>query len=276
VESLLDAIARARRLVVLTGAGVSTGSGIPDYRDQAGEWKRKPPLRFQEFVSSEATRRRYWARAMAGWQLVRDASPNAAHVALVDLERAGRLHTVITQNVDRLHQKAGSSRVIDLHGRIDRVECLGCGELGSRAEHQRRLEESNPTFPVGRVAHAPDGDADLEAVDFDAFRLPACMRCAGVLKPDVVFFGESVPRERVLEAMARVEECDLLLVVGTSLMVWSGYRFVKRACELGTPVAAINLGKTRADSELTWKLDGDCRQALGEIAGAVTADVRAR
>jgi NAD-dependent SIR2 family protein deacetylase len=270
--SLVAAVARSRRLVVLTGAGVSTGSGIPDYRDEAGDWKRKPPVRLQEFLSSESTRRRYWARAMAGWRAVREASPNAAHTALAELERAGRVHHVITQNVDRLHQRAGSRRVVDLHGRIDRVRCLDCGDVQSRDDHQRRLEEANPSWLAGSVVQAPDGDADLGGVDYDSFRLPACRLCSGVLKPDVVFFGESVPRDRVEEAMARVDEADLLLVAGSSLMVWSGYRFVRRAVERGVPVAAVNRGKTRADSELALKVEGDCGEALAELAGAVTAD----
>lgn len=274
-RTLLDAIEHARRLVVLTGAGVSTGSGIPDYRCEAGEWKRKPPVRFQEFLSSESIRRRYWARAMAGWRLVRDAAPNTAHVALTELERAGRLHHLITQNVDRLHQRAGSVNVIDLHGRIDRVRCLDCGELASRDEHQLRLEEANPDFHADFTAHAPDGDADLAGADYDSFRLLACRQCTGMLKPDVVFFGESVPKDRVTDAMAKVDEADFLLVVGSSLMVWSGYRFVRRAREAGIPVAAINLGMTRADSELTWKLRADCGQALGEIAATVTSGGRA-
>jgi NAD-dependent SIR2 family protein deacetylase len=261
---------------MLTGAGVSTGSGIPDYRDETGEWKRKPPLRFQEFVSSEAARRRYWARAMTGWRLVRDATPGAAHVALAELERSGRVHGVITQNVDRLHQRAGSRLVIDLHGRLDRVLCLECGDVASREDHQLRLEESNPSFRASFSGSAPDGDADLEGVDYDAFRLPACRLCSGVVKPDVVFFGESVPRDRVALAMEQVDAADLLLVAGSSLMVWSGYRFVRRARERGVPVAAINLGQTRADSELAWKLSADCGQALSEIVSAVTPVERAR
>lgn len=272
IESLAALVERSRRLVVLTGAGVSTGSGIPDYRDHRGEWKRKPPMRFQEFVGSEKARKRYWARAMAGWNLVRDAEPSSAHHALAALEGARRLHHLITQNVDRLHQRAGASRVIDLHGRIDRVRCLSCREVLSREEHQRRLEESNPEFRAAAAGKAPDGDADLEGADYASFRVPGCLACSGVLKPDVVFFGESVPKERVSAAMARLDEADLLLVVGSSLMVWSGYRFVRRARERGVPVASVNLGATRADGELTLKLVAEC----GEVLRALTAALLGR
>jgi NAD-dependent SIR2 family protein deacetylase len=271
IEALVALAARARRLVVLTGAGVSTESGIPDYRDEKGEWKRNPPLRYQEFVGRESARRRYWARAMAGYSLVRDAVPGRAHRALATLESAGRLHHLITQNVDGLHQKAGASRVIDLHGRLDRVRCLDCGEVSSRDEHQRRLEDANPGFRSSSPLAAPDGDADLEGVDFGRFHVPSCRCGSGLLKPDVVFFGESVHKEVVLEASSRVDEADLLLVAGSSLMVWSGYRFVKRARQQGTEVAAINLGVTRADGELTLKLVADVGEALSRLARALTS-----
>jgi NAD-dependent SIR2 family protein deacetylase len=224
---------------------------------------------FQEFVGSESARKRYWARAMAGWALVRDAAPNSAHHALADLERARRIHHLITQNVDRLHQKAGAVRVVDLHGRIDRVRCLSCGGVLSREEHQERLREANAAFHAIRVSEAPDGDADLDGADYDSFRVPGCPVCAGVLKPDVVFFGESVPKERVSRAMALLDEADLLLVAGSSLMVWSGYRFVKRARERGVAVASVNLGRTRADEELTLKVTADCGEVLSELASSL-------
>lgn len=272
MDALVDLVRRSRRLVVLTGAGVSTESGIPDYRDERGEWKRNPPLRYQEFVGRESGRRRYWARAMAGYSVVREAVPGRAHRALASLESSGRLHHLITQNVDGLHQKAGATRVIDLHGRLDRVRCLDCGEVSSRDEHQTRLEEANPGFRSGAALAAPDGDADLDGIDYEKFRVPACRCGSGLLKPDVVFFGESVPRERLLEAMSRLDEADLLLVAGSSLMVWSGYRFVKRAREQGTEVAAVNLGVTRADGELSLKLVADVGEALSRLARALTSD----
>ena len=264
-EALTALVAGARRLVALTGAGVSTESGIPDYRDERGEWKRSPPLRYQEFVGSDRARRRYWARAMAGFPVVRDAAPGRAHRALWALEESGRLHHLITQNVDGLHQKAGARKVIDLHGRLDRVRCLECGEPVSRDEVQLRLEDANPGWLSVSAFAAPDGDADLETVDYGRFEVPACLLCSGLLKPDVVFFGEPVPRERAGEAFSRVDEADLLLVAGSSLMVWSGYRFVKRARERGVGVVAVNRGRTRADDELLLKLESDCGAILERL-----------
>jgi NAD-dependent SIR2 family protein deacetylase len=258
--------------VALTGAGVSTESGIPDYRDERGEWKRNPPLRYQEFVANERARRRYWARAMVGFPVVRDAAPGRAHRALAALEESGRLHHLITQNVDGLHQKAGARRVVDLHGRLDRVRCLDCGALISRDEYQDRLQAANPGWLSLSAVAAPDGDADLEDADYLRFRVPECFICSGVLKPDVVFFGESVPRERVDESFSRVDEADLLLVTGSSLMVWSGYRFVRRARERGIDVAVVNLGRTRADGEVTLKLHADCGETLEKIARGETVE----
>jgi NAD-dependent SIR2 family protein deacetylase len=266
LERLIRRIGQSRRLVALTGAGISTESGIPDYRDERGEWKRKPPLRYQEFVASEPARRRYWARAMAGFNRVRDASPGRAHRALAALERAGRLGHVITQNVDGLHQKAGARSVIDLHGRLDHVRCLGCGELSCREEYQSRLRSANASWRFVASSAAPDGDADLEEVDYAAFEVPGCRSCGGLLKPDVVFFGESVPRERVEEAFTRLDEADLLLVAGSSLRIWSGYRFVKRAADRGIEVVAVNLGATRADAQLALKVREDAGAALEKLA----------
>lgn len=254
---------------MLTGAGCSTGSGIPDYRDRAGEWKRKPPIRFQEFTASALARQRYWARSMVGWKLVESARPNAAHEALAAIESSGRLRYLVTQNVDGLHQKAGSVRVGDLHGRVDRVRCLDCDRTSPRVRFQDRLAALNPSWLAREAGFAPDGDADVDGVSFEAFRVPACAGCGGTLKPDVVFFGESVPRGRVDEAMAHVDASDLFLVAGSSLMVWSGYRFVKLARERRVPVAAVNLGRTRADDEIDVKVEADCGVALKALALAV-------
>lgn len=265
----LDAFVRDHpRLFVLTGAGCSTGSGIPDYRDAAGAWKRQPPVQHQAFVSDMRVRARYWARSMAGWPHIATAQPNAAHRALARLERDGRVAQLVTQNVDRLHQRAGSRAVIDLHGRIDRVVCLDCGARAPRAALQQRLVHANPRFAGNVAAIAPDGDADLEAQDFSRFVVPACEACGqGVLKPDVVFFGANVPDERVETAMAALQRADAMLVVGSSLMVWSGYRFARRAAELGKPVAALNRGVTRADPLLALKVDADCAERLRRLAG---------
>lgn len=266
ISALTTFIERSRRLLVLTGAGCSTDSGIPDYRDADGGWKRKEPIRYQAFIGSAATRRRYWARSLVGWETMAAARPNAAHNALAGLEAAGRLRGLITQNVDGLHQKAGSREVIDLHGRLDTVECLGCRTVLSRARFQSALERLNPAWRRLDAAAAPDGDADLDEVDFEAFAVPHCEHCDGILKPGVVFFGETVPKPRVRAALKRLEACDALLVVGSSLMVWSGYRFIRAAVRLGIPVAAVNLGRTRADPELDLKVSAPCAAALDAVS----------
>ena len=262
MASLRDFIARHRRLFVLTGAGCSTESGIPDYRDANGDWKRSQPVNFQSFMGSEAVRQRYWARSLIGWQRFRRAAPNAAHGALARLEQRGRLLQLVTQNVDGLHQAAGSMNVIDLHGRLDRVRCMECGSLLLREELQAELLRRNPQWGSLHASPAPDGDADLEGLPFDEFAVPSCSRCDGVLKPDVVFFGESVPRPRVDAAMQQLERADAVLVVGSSLMVYSGYRFVHAAAQSGKPIAAVNLGRTRADDLLTLKVSEPCALAL--------------
>jgi NAD-dependent SIR2 family protein deacetylase len=251
-----------RRLFVLTGAGCSTDSGIPDYRDTDGAWKRTPPISFQAFTSEPSMRARYWARSLIGWRHFGHAQPNAAHHALARLEHEGRVELLVTQNVDGLHQAAGSNHVIDLHGRLDEVLCLDCRRRVPRAEFQHELATLNPDWVTLDAERAPDGDADLDGMDFAAFRVPTCQVCAGILKPDVVFFGENVPRERVEHATSHLEAADAVLVVGSSLMVYSGYRFVVAAHKRGLPIAAINLGKTRADPLLSLKANLPCAEAL--------------
>ena len=265
---LEDFIAAHRRLFVLTGAGCSTGSGIPDYRDEQGAWKRTPPVTYQAFVGDRITRRRYWARSLVGWPRIAQAQPNAAHRALAALEAQGRCSQLLTQNVDGLHQAAGSRAVIDLHGRLDAVVCLGCGASSSRADVQRRLAEANPAWAGLAAGAAPDGDADLEDRDFATFQVPACDACGGMLKPDVVFFGENVPRTRVDAAMARLAQADGMLVVGSSLMVYSGLRFVHAAVRAQIPVAAVNLGRTRADDLLRFRMAAPCGDALRFLLAA--------
>lgn len=265
IPSLRHFIARHRRLFVLTGAGCSTDSGIPDYRDADGSWKRSPPVSFQSFMGSAAVRQRYWARSLVGWRLFRRASPDSAHAALARLEQQGRLELLLTQNVDGLHQAAGSMEVIDLHGRLDRVLCMDCHGLVSREDMQAELLRLNPAWARLQGRAAPDGDADIDGLPFSEFAVPSCMRCGGILKPDVVFFGESVPRPRVDEAMQRLEKADAMLVVGSSLMVYSGYRFVQTAAQSGKPVAAVNLGRTRADELLTLKVSEPCALALAAL-----------
>jgi NAD-dependent SIR2 family protein deacetylase len=261
-HALNEFIARHPRLFLLTGAGCSTDSGIPDYRNEEGEWKRPQPVQFNPFMTELRTRQRYWARSLIGWRYFGRAQPNAAHRALAALERQGRMELLVTQNVDRLHQAAGSQRVVDLHGRLDLVRCMSCEQRISRQDHQERLLSLNPTWAQLDAREAPDGDADLEARDFSAFNVPPCPFCDGILKPDVVFFGESVPRDRVDQAMEGLRNADAMLVVGSSLMVWSGYRFAQAAAEAGKPIAAVNLGRTRADHLLSLKVSRPCGEAL--------------
>jgi NAD-dependent SIR2 family protein deacetylase len=258
------------RLVVLTGAGCSVASGIPEYRDHDGAWKSRPPVRYAEFVASAAVRQRYWARSLFGWARVAGASPNVGHHALARLEHAGYVRAVVTQNVDALHQRAGSRRVIDLHGRLDEVECLECGGRIGRADVQHLMLAWNQALVAswGEAAPRPDGDAQIEA-DFSAFRVPDCPSCGGVLKPSVVFFGENVPRDRVAASLDALAAADALLVVGSSLMVFSGYRFCLAARDLGKPIAAVNLGRTRADELIALKLVSDCGPALAGAAEAL-------
>ena len=271
MTELADFAHRYPRWFVLTGAGVSTDSGIPGYRDDDGQWQRRPPVTVQEFLRSQAARQRYWARSMAGWPMLAGAHPNAAHRALARLESAGRLHALVTQNVDGLHQRAGSAAVIELHGNAGRVRCLGCGVSQSREALQRRLEADNPAFAAVAATAAPDGDADLEPRGLDAFQVPGCAVCGGTLKPDVVFFGESVPRDRVDAAMQSLEQADAMLVVGSSLMVYSGYRFCERAAAAGKPIAAINRGRTRADHLFALKVEQSCAGALATLADVADA-----
>lgn len=259
---LEDFMAAHRRLFLLTGAGCSTASGIPDYRDEQGEWKRTPPVTYQAFVGDTATRQRYWARSLVGWPRIAASMPNDAHRALAALEAQGRCEVLLTQNVDGLHQAAGSKAVIDLHGRLDGVVCLACGATSTRAGLQVRLLQSNPEWADLDAGAAPDGDADLEGRDFGTFQVPACEACGGMLKPDVVFFGENVPRMRVETAMAHLARADAMLVVGSSLMVYSGLRFVQASVRLGLPVAAVSLGRTRADDLLRFRVAAPCGDAL--------------
>jgi NAD-dependent SIR2 family protein deacetylase len=266
-DALRDFIGRHSRLFVLTGAGCSTDSGIPDYRDATGAWKRAQPVQFRAFMDEQATRKRYWARSLIGWRRFGRARPNDAHRALAALERQGQVGILVTQNVDRLHQAAGSSNVVDLHGRLDLVRCMGCERRLPREELQRELLRRNPDWVELDAREAPDGDADLDGLDFSGFEVPECAACGGLLKPDVVFYGENVPRERVATAMQGVREADAMLVVGTSLMVYSGYRFAREAAASGLPIATVNLGRTRADDLISLKVAQSCSAALAFLLG---------
>ncbi|WP_405230477.1 NAD-dependent protein deacetylase [Lentisalinibacter sediminis] len=272
-EALARFLGRHPRLFVLTGAGCSTASGIPDYRDPAGEWKHARPVQYADFMARHSVRQRYWARSMVGWPRMAAARPNAAHHALNGLQERGRLERLVTQNVDGLHQKAGTADVIDLHGRIDTVVCMQCRTELSRADWQAEVAALNPAWEryVGAASDRPDGDVDLADADYTGFVVPPCPRCGGVVKPHVVFFGEAVPPGRVADARAALGRADALLVVGSSLMVFSGFRFARYAAEAGKAVAIVNRGRTRADELAVLKVDGDC----GEVLGAVLEGDRA-
>jgi NAD-dependent SIR2 family protein deacetylase len=276
---LTDFIAASKRLVVLTGAGCSTESGIPDYRSPGGAWTRHKPIYFNAFVSSGDVRRFYWARSFRGWPRFAAARPNAAHESLARLEAGGLVRFLITQNVDDLHQEAGSRAVVQLHGRNRLVVCLDCKEETLRVDVQDRLAELNREWlaraPWKHLHHhlqadeadfAPDGDANVAREAIGDFRVAPCLSCGGVLKPAVVFFGESVPKEKVDVSMAAVDDAGALLVAGSSLTVWSGFRFVRRAADRGIPIAIVNIGPTRGDELTSLKIEASCGEVLREAA----------
>jgi len=265
VDQLIDLLA-GRSVTVLSGAGISTDSGIPDYRGP--DSPPRTPMTYQQFVADPAFRRHYWARNHVGWRHVADQVPNAGHHALVRLEATGVVRGVITQNVDRLHTRAGSRAVIDLHGSYAEVVCLGCGDRSTRAELALRLHALNPGFAeVAEVADAeiaPDADAVVQSTQ--GFRVADCLACGGMLKPDIVYFGENVPKPRVADAYAMVDAADALLVLGSSLTVMSGLRFVRHAVKAGRPVAIVNRGVTRGDALATLKLDAGCSETLSALS----------
>lgn len=258
-------------VVILTGAGISTESGIPDYRGPTGLARRAEPMTYQAFAGSEAARRRYWARSHAGWRHIAGALPNAGHRAVAGLERRGQVAGIITQNVDGLHQSAGAQQVTELHGSLGRVVCLGCRDRTSRAELDRRLRLANPGWAASAASVNPDGDAVLPDDAVAGFRVVGCLRCGGVLKPDVVFFGENVPPPRVARCYALVGRAAALVVLGSSLTVMSGYRFVRQAAKLGIPVAIVNQGPTRGDADASLLIDAPLGPALTAIAEAAAA-----
>ena len=254
-------------VVVLSGAGLSTESGIPDYRGVTGTLRRHTPMTYQEFVGSADGRRRYWARSHLGWRTITRARPNAGHYAVASLAAAGYVSAVITQNVDGLHRAAGSSDAVELHGGLDRVRCLDCGQTSRREELDRRLREANPGFEDAGARLNPDGDVELGDGLEAAFRIVACEACGfGTLKPDVVFFGENVPKLRVERCYEHVDQARALLVLGSSLTVMSGLRFVRRAAKSGKPVAIVNQGPTRGDAHAVVRLDAPLSSTLTRLA----------
>ncbi len=265
--TLVDVVAAGGALV-LSGAGLSTESGIPDYRGPTGLALRATPMTYQTFAGSAAARRRYWARSHLGWRRIAGAVPNRGHHAVAELARRGLLAGIITQNVDGLHQAAGAPDVTELHGSLHRVTCLSCGQRTSRADLERRLEAANPGWDsVPATTINPDGDAVLAAEATESFQVVDCSACQGVLKPDVVFFGENVPPQRARACYAMVESARSLVVLGSSLAVMSGFRYVRHAAKLGRPVVIVNQGPTRGDQHATAILDAP----LGGTLTALTA-----
>ncbi|QXG74936.1 NAD-dependent protein deacetylase [Modestobacter sp. L9-4] len=267
VAELTDLLADGGALV-LSGAGLSTDSGIPDYRGATGSLRRHTPMTYQTFTRDPRGRHRYWARSFVGWRQIGDARPNAGHRAVAALQQAGCVGEVITQNVDGLHQAGGARDVLELHGGLDRTVCLACGDVASRAALDVRLRAVNPGFrPEATDEVNPDGDVELPEEALDGFVMVDCLACgSGPLKPDVVFFGETVPRDRVDRCFALVEEARSLVVLGSSLTVMSGYRFVIAAAKRGIPVAIVNSGPTRGDAKATLRVDAPLGEVLPELA----------
>ena len=270
VESL-SRLLRGRRTVVLTGAGCSTESGIPDYRGPGTRARARNPIQHREFLSRPEVRARYWARSLIGWPRFSSARPNAAHHALAALEREGHVLGLITQNVDRLHHAAGSQRVIELHGALARVRCLACGQLEPRDALQERLLALNPGFTVPSAESRPDGDAELAEEWTRSFQVATCTRCEGTLKPDVVFFGDNVPAPTVEQAFALVDAAEALVIVGSSLAIYSGFRFLQRAVARGVPVGLVNVGECRGTELMTVRVEALAGEVLPRVAAALGA-----
>jgi NAD-dependent SIR2 family protein deacetylase len=274
LDALAGLLAGASNVLVLTGAGISTDSGIPDYRGPDGA-RRVTPVHYQEFVRSPDARRRYWARAFVGWQRFAAAAPNEGHRALARLQETGALGALITQNVDGLHQAAGSRDVVELHGTLETVVCVGCGERSGRTAVVDRMRSLNPDFRPEAGELRPDGDVVIDELAVGRFVVPACLRCdAELLKPDVVFFGESVPKPRVERCYELTDAADVLLVLGSSLQVYSGYRFVRRAAERGAAVAIVTRGPSRGDPEATMRLDAPLGEVLAALADRLAVSDR--
>ena len=268
VDSLSAILESHAPWVALTGAGISSASGIPTYRDHTGTWLGSQPIQHDEFISEPVQRQRYWSRSALGWPRVGAAQPNASHAALVKLEQAGLMTGVITQNVDRLHQRAGSRRVIDLHGRLDQVKCLDCGHITTREAIQNWIEAHNALPNTSALKLRPDGDADLPGHYVSDFRIPQCQQCGGVVMPEVVFFGGTVPRPIVDECYQMIDASEGMLVIGSSLSVYSGLRFCRYAVDQGRPLTILNQGQTRADNFCTRKFSDTPFALMAQCADA--------
>ena len=272
-DALTEFIQSHQPLVVITGAGCSAASGIPTYRDGCGVWQRSTPIQHKDFVSIFTSRQRYWTRSLAGWPAVANAKPNACHHALAHLEKLRLCSLLVTQNVDRLHQRSGQKNVIDLHGRLDRVHCMDCLLEITRDEMQARLQRMNPTLNVENARLAPDGDADVADELIETLSIPDCDNCGGILKPSVVFYGGGVPKATVNQITARINTTAGVLILGSSLMVFSSYRFCRQADKLGKPITIVNAGSTRADDFASLKIDTACEVLLPEVVRSLKASL---
>lgn len=273
LQQLQDFLSDKRKLVVLSGAGISVGSGIPTYRDKAGNWKRSDPIQHQDFMSRKSARQRYWLRSYAGWPSIASAVPSPSHHVIAELERRKIVNMVVTQNVDRLHQQAGSRNVIDLHGRLDEVVCMHCHNVIHRHALQPKLKLLNPFFSRhGEMA--PDGDADVPEDSVSAVEVPPCEGCDGILKPNVVFFGDNVDKAIVQKVYDGIDDSDGMLIVGTSLKVFSGYRFCRYAAKQGKPIASINPGLTRGDELIQTIIRSDSDDVLTPVLKSVISSIR--
>lgn len=271
-RQLQDFMSDKRNLVVLSGAGISVGSGIPTYRDKAGNWKRSNPIQHQDFMSRKSARQRYWLRSYSGWPAVAEAVPSPSHRVIAELERLKIVKMVVTQNVDRLHQQAGSRNVIDLHGRLDEVICTVCQKIISRHSLQPKLKLLNP-FLSQKGETAPDGDADVAEDSVSTVEIPPCEKCDGILKPNVVFFGDNVEKSIVQQVYDGIDDSDGLLIVGTSLKVFSGYRFCRYASTQGKPIASINPGLSRGDELIHTIVRGDSDDVLIPLLKGVSTSI---
>ena len=270
LETLISKLKDKHRIWILTGAGISAPSGIPTYRDDKGEWKSANPIQHNDFIKHESYRQRYWARSMVGWKLTGRAKPNPTHHAITALQLTSRVSQIVTQNVDGLHNVAASKDVIDLHGRLTEIKCLNCEEVSKRADYQLRLVEINPELDDYHATIMPDGDANVENFDMSRISIPPCNNCGGVLMPNVVFFGGVVPKPRVEKAFSTLAESDCILVIGSSLKVFSGFRFPRWASQNNLPMYAINQGEMRGNELFDFILSEPCEQAMPIIANKLT------
>ena len=261
-STTIQHLTHRRPWLVLTGAGISAASGVPTYRDDQGIWQRNPPVTHQEFMTSHKARQRFWLRNMVGWKFISQAQPNSAHNSLVALERAEAVSGIITQNVDGLHQRAGSCGTIDLHGRVDTIVCMNCGAKIARSALQPWMDAHNPSPAAYSASAAPDGDADIDTLDYSSMQVPSCEICGGVLKPDAVFFGDTIPKLRLADCQRKLESACGLVVIGSSLSTYSGYRFCLWASRANKPIVIINQGVTRGDPLATAKISDNCASVL--------------